>query len=165
MIEEVAFDTLDLLIVFVAFAAEEHGIAGSRDCDRMLDGAGAVRIGPDFGFQCFGCKSLNHIGEDRIWIFAARVVGCENNLIGPMLDGLRHFGTFAAITVAAAAKEDNQSTTNKRTCRSKHGFERIGCVRIIDKDMKRRRRMHRLGTSHNAMKVADPSRNGRSVNP
>jgi hypothetical protein len=93
-------NTLGLLRELVSLAGDQHQIFWQRSSDRELDGERPIR----FSYQT---NVLSDAGRYRVhdgdWIFMARVVGREHDVIRGA-GGRAQQGTLGSIAIAAGAE-------------------------------------------------------------
>ena len=128
MIAERQGAVTDDLSGLVALAGDQQRIArlqaGNRGPDRL--GAIADFLGPLGGTQ--------DRGSNQVRIFVARIVVGDDDAIGIFSCNRPHQRTFAGIAVAAGAEHHNELAFGVRPQRLQRLRQRVGLVRVIDKD-------------------------------
>jgi len=95
------------LIILVALARDENGIAGLGLGDGLCDGQGAV--GDDERLRALIClKALLRIIEDLARVFRTWVVAGQDDPVGPSAGGLGHQRALDPVAVAPTAEDDDE---------------------------------------------------------
>ncbi len=108
--------------------AIKQRIARLQPGDRGPDRLGAVA---DFPGALGGAEDR---GADRLRIFAARIVVGDDDAVGIFGGDRAHQRTLAGIAVAAGAEHHHQLAFRIRPQRLQRLRQRIGLVRVVDKD-------------------------------
>ena len=77
----------------------------SRFGDRAFDRAAPVELDDVLAFS--RCPVSDRV-DDRLRIFAARIIVRDVDAVGELRGDRTHFGAFAAIAIAAATEHDDQ---------------------------------------------------------
>ena len=159
---EVVFYRSDLLIGLVPLAAEDDDVARFRLAQSKADGLAPVL---DDGERRSALQNGGeHISQDGVRVFGARIVARENNEVRERRGDAAHAGSLRPVTVAPAAKERDDAPIGKAADRRENIFEPVGRVRIVNDDGERcikrydlapplnadtfRQRLRRVGKRH-----------------
>ena len=99
-IAERMLDAVNLLVVFVAFTRDQHGVALLRMADGTLNGGRALY----YDFVVFLMHAADNFCDYFARIFAARIVRSNDAKIRKFLCDLTHHRAFSPIAIAAAAE-------------------------------------------------------------
>src|SRR5678815_3901857 len=72
-----------------------------------------------------------NVVENFFWIFGTRVVIRDDHNVSSSFGRLSHLGSFSAIPIAPAAKDENQSAVGERPDRSEGAADCIRRMRIV----------------------------------
>ena len=112
----------------MALPSQDHQITWAGSGNGCCDGQGPIgnhlkrRTSRD---------SSPYIFKDALGIFRAGVIRGEHELIGQTRRNGPHLGAFAAIAIATAAKQTDQTPLHKRASRLQGIFQAIGGVGVI----------------------------------
>jgi hypothetical protein len=112
-IVEVDFFGTEDLVIFVAFARNEHAVAGLGLGNRRLNSGSAIAHHL-FVWQRCG-NPFENVVEDALGIFRAGIVGGDDRHISQVVGDFAHLGPLGAIAIAATAKHTDQPTRHKRS--------------------------------------------------
>ena len=119
----------NFLIGLVPLAGQQNDFVPGRRDDRPTDRLGTVD--DDFGPR----RTDADLVDDCLWRFAARVVTGQHHAVGEARGDFAHQRAFAAVAVAAAAKDHRQRRAT-RLChaaqRAQRVFQRVRRMRVID---------------------------------
>ena len=91
------------------------------------------------------------LGDDRLGILAARVVGGDDRDVGELGGELAHQRPLAAVAVAAGTDDDDDAVPVRELARrAQHLLERVGLVRVVDDDVERLAGVDRLEAAGHA---------------
>ena len=88
--------------------------------------------------------ALQDVLDDRERILAARVVGRDDDVVGPLHGDGAHHGPLAAVAVASGAEHADHPAVAELAGRLEHDVERVGRVRVVDDDRERLALVDRL---------------------
>ena len=120
-------------------AGDHDDVTRRRERHRAVDGAAAV--GVDLHARA---RSLQDVLDDRERLLAARVVGRDDDVVGPLHGDRAHHGPLAAVAVAPGAEHADDPAVAEPAGRLEHGVERVGRVRVVDDDRERLALVDRL---------------------
>src|SRR5437667_1266286 len=95
----------ELLIIFVSLACDQHNVARACERNGAVDGLGAI----DNFFIAIRAKSLFDLGDDRVWIFLARIIRGDDGVVSKAICHLGHQRALLPVAIAAGAKNGNQA--------------------------------------------------------
>ena len=131
MIDERQPLVLDQLHPLVALARDQQAAAGGGELDSATDRGAPV--GHHFPLRAGDLgDSLFDRAQDRERVFAARIVGGEDRVVGELAGGAAHERALAAIAVAAAAEHDDQASLGQAAHRLQRRAQRAVGVRVVD---------------------------------
>src|SRR6266550_3711668 len=121
----------ELLIILVSLARDQHNVA--RLCERngATDGLGAI----DNFLIPSRAKPFFDLGDDRARILFARIIGSNDRIVGMTVCYFSHQRALLAVTIAAAAKNDNQAMWLEFPKSLENISKRVGSVRIINENL------------------------------
>src|SRR6266508_5430443 len=93
----------ELLIVFVALASNQNNVARPCQFNGTINGLSAI----DNLFVVSRSKSLFDLGDDRIRILFARVVGGNDGVVSMAVHYFGHQRALLPVPIAAATKNRN----------------------------------------------------------
>ena len=117
------------LVGLVALAGDQHHVIRVGASQRQRDRATAVALDAGGGRRC---ESGEDLGDDRVAVFAARVVVGDDHAVGAFFRDRRHLRALAAIAVAAAAEHAGQAAGRVLAQARQRLLERVGRVRVVD---------------------------------
>ena len=117
----------------MAFTSNDKNVATMHLRNRMNNCLTAIS---DFNNlrRPFFVRAREHGGTDRLRIFMAWIVVCDNNAIRLARCDLPHERALTLIAIAATAKDDKQPIACKRTQRCQNFFQRIRLMCIVNKN-------------------------------
>src|SRR5947207_1626101 len=121
----------ELLIIFVSLARNQYNVSRSSECNSAVDCLGAI----NHFFIPVRTKSFFDLGDDRVWIFLARIIRRDDGVVSQAIGHLSHQGTLLPVAIAAAAKNGNQTLRFEFPERFQNVAEGVGRVRIIDENL------------------------------
>jgi riboflavin biosynthesis pyrimidine reductase len=125
--------------LLVAFACDEHDVAGIRVTQRCAYGVFAVRL-HDGVFT----RALADVRDDARGILVARVIARNDDPVGKARGDAAHERALARVAVTAAAEHADQASAVRRprtparrlaqrlAQRNQYFFERVRRMRVID---------------------------------
>ncbi len=119
------------LVGLVSLAGDDHHIARPGERQRERDRGTAVGFDEDVVATLPG-HALDDLGDDRLRVFAARIVGGRYRQVGEVGGDRAHERPLAAVAVAAAAEHAQQPAGGHRPHGAQDARQRIGCVRVVD---------------------------------
>src|SRR5262245_52669525 len=128
MIREWQDTIADDLSRLMTLAGDQQDVTALEIRDGLADRFGAVA---DLGCTGSVCKNG---AADRRRILAARIVIGHDNLVGPFDSDATHDRPLAGVTVAAGTEHHGELSLRVRTQACQRLLERVGLVRIVDKD-------------------------------
>ena len=134
-------------------AGDHDDVPGLRDRNRALDRGGAIRL--DLDARPGAGQDL---GDDRVGILAAWVVGCDDRDIGELGGDPAHDRPLPPVAVAAAAEHAHDAVGRDLARRVQDVLERLGLVRVVDDDCERLARIDRLEPSRHSAECRDTVR-------
>ena len=106
LVVKVMLHALDLLVVFMSLSGNEDYIAllgqhaGCADCFLAVNDA-------DHRLHLLGVETSQHIVDDVLWLFEARIVAGDDNLIALLNCLLCHQRALALVTVSTGTADSN----------------------------------------------------------
>ena len=106
LVVEVMLHALDLLVVFMSLSGNEDYIAllgqhaGCADCFLAVNDA-------DHLLHLLGVETSQHVVDDVLWLFKARIVAGDDNLIALLDSLLCHQRALTLVTVSAGTADGN----------------------------------------------------------
>src|SRR3954451_3437053 len=155
---------LELLPLLVALAGDDHDVAGLGDRDRLLDRGAAVDLDVDAA-----PAALQDLGDDRLRVLVARVVGRDDHDVGLVARDLAHERPLRAVAVPAGAEHDDEAPARERARGAQHVVERVGRVGVVHEHRERLALVDRLEAARHAhgpgeavgdRRVVEPERTG-----
>ncbi len=129
-------------------------VARPRQRDGALDRGAAVGLGVHR-------DAVHDLGDDRVGVLAARVVGRDDGEVGQPPRHPPHLRALAAVAVAAAAEHADQPPGGDLAGGREHVLEPVGRVRVVDEHGERLAGVDRLEPARDALHRGDAGPDGR----
>ena len=128
---------------------------GSASPERERDRRPAV--GLDLDPRAARADPLADLGDDRLRVLRARVVGGDHGEVGEPVGDRPHQRALLAVAVAAAAEDADQPPVRRGDLprRDEHVLERVGGVGVVDEDRERLALVDRLEAARHALGVGE----------
>src|SRR5437667_4325878 len=118
----------ELLIIFVTLARNQYNVSWTRERNGAIDRLGAI----NHFFIPIRAKALFDLGDNRIRIFLARIIGGDDGIVSKAICHLGHQRALLPVAIAAAAKNGNQTLRGEFAKSIQNVAERVGRMRVID---------------------------------
>ncbi|CFB88229.1 Uncharacterised protein [Mycobacterium tuberculosis] len=115
----------------MAFAGDEHHVAGARPGNRVPDRVPPVCDLDDLGITADFGRPSQDFAADRRGIFVTRVVVGDDHQVGQLRGYPAHRGPLARVTIAAGAEHHRQPAVRVRQG-GQHRPQRFRFVRVVD---------------------------------
>ena len=140
-----------LLIIFVTFARDQDDV--TRLCDFDCLGNRLRAVG-DF-FKMIAAKTFFNFGDNFIRIFFPRIIGGDDGVIRVLIDNLTHERPFLAVAITAATEDNNQAPRSEFAQSFENVEQRVGRVRVIDKNLELPLRRNDFETAGNLWRFSE----------
>ncbi|MPN35950.1 hypothetical protein SDC9_183455 [bioreactor metagenome] len=155
--------SVDFLIVLVPFAGDHDHVVRLRRAQRITDCFLAVFYHGILRAAAF--DTLFDGLNDRHRVFRARVVACDHRKLRESARDFAHDRTLCAVTIAAAAKDADDSALCKLLHGLEHVFQCIRRVRVVHKHGESAVGLYRFETAGNARERLQPGLDGAEFRP
>src|SRR5947208_11896477 len=122
----------ELLIVFVPLAGDQNNVVRPCQFNGAINGLSAI----DNLFIVSRLKSLFYLGDDRVRILFARVVGGNDGVVGMTIHYFGHQRALLPVPIAAATKNRNQPMRLKLAQSFENIPKRVGRMGVVDENLK-----------------------------
>src|SRR5438034_8970596 len=157
----------ELLIIFVTLARNQYNVSWTRERNGAIDRLGAI----NHFFIPIRAKALFDLGDNRIRIFLARIIGGDDGVVSKAICHLGHERALLPVAIAAAAENRNQALRLELAQSFENVPQRVGRVRIIHEDLELSsggyefqpsRHLRRLSETQYSISQVDTQNVGRS---
>src|SRR5581483_3520706 len=152
---------LQYLVRFMAFAGQNHDVAGTRFGERGADRTGTIRLQRVRRVKT--AQPHQSVVHDRQWIFGARIVRREHHKVAHFGSRLRHQRTLGAVAIPTAAKKRNHTFGVQLSRHRNHVAQGIVGVGIIHHNQEWLPLLYAFESAGHARRGSDGLRDGPPV--
>src|SRR5437016_11498903 len=109
----------ELLIIFVSLARNQYNVSRSGERNSAVDRLGAI----NHFFVPIRAKTFFDFGDDRVWIFLARIIRGDDGIVSKAICHLSHQRALLPVAITARSEERRVGKEGRTRRRMSHEKE------------------------------------------